>query len=148
MAKKRNIPAPRFPGPENIKFSFKHLDSTNSKYSVEKCCVGFYSNLISALRRYSGFTVEQFREQDNEDGRHTHYFPLTSEPDGFTCLNDPDGLQMEEPWQIRLCPGNPIPPESGWRVHGILLADVFYVVWLDYDHALYDNPMFGPENRE
>jgi len=130
-------------GPE-LKFSFKHLDTANDKYSIDKCCVGFWGKLIEALVRYSGFTVDDFRNQDNTEGRHTHYFPDTSEPNGFTCLNDPDGLEMAAAWQIRLCPSIRTPPESAWRVHGILIESVFYVVWLDYDHLLYDNPKFGP----
>ena len=100
--------------------------------------------MVEALARYSNFTVEQFREQNNDDGRHHHYFPDTSEPDGFTCLNDPEGLEQEEGWQIRLCPDIHRPPESAWRVHGVLLADVFYVVWLDYEHLLNEDKQFLP----
>lgn len=145
-AGKNKIPIPAGPGHQNIKFSFKHLDTENEKYSPSKCCVEFFSNMVIALTRYSKFTVEEFRNQDHEDGRHCHYFPDTSEPNGFACLNDPDGLEMEEPWQIKLCPHIHQPPASGWRIHGVLLADVFYVVWLDYNHALYDNPKFAPGN--
>jgi hypothetical protein len=144
--KKGRIPAAQTVGTQNVKFSFKHLDTTNEKYAVQKCCIDFFSNLVRSLTRYSKFTVDEFREQNNEDGRHCHYFANTSEPNGFVCLNDPDGLEMEEAWQIRLCPSTQVPPASGWRVHGILLADVFYVVWLDYDHALYSNPKFAPGN--
>ena len=146
MAKeeKGSIPAPRNVAAENVKFSFKHLDTENDKYAVQKCCVEFFSSLVLALTRYSKFTVEQFREQNHREGRHCHYFPDTTEPQGFICLNDPDGLELEESWQIRLCPDNHQPPASGWRIHGVLLADVFYIVWLDYDHLLYDNPKFGP----
>lgn len=119
-SRKGSILAVQSIGAQNVKFSFKHLDTTNNKYA------------------------DEFREQNNEEGRHSHYFPDTSEPDGFTCLNDPEGLEMEEAWQIRLCPDDHTPPASAWRVHGVLLADVFYIVWLDYDHALYQNPKFGP----
>jgi hypothetical protein len=143
---KGSIPALLGPAAENVKFSFKHLDIENSKYHPQKCCRQFFSALVLALTRYSKLTTEQFREQNNEDGRHCHYFPDTSEPNGFTCLNDPDGLEMEEAWQIRLCPDMHEPPESAWRIHGVLLADVFYVIWLDYDHLLYNNPKFGPGN--
>jgi len=99
--------------------------------------------MVDALTRYSKFTVENFRNQDNLDGRHCHHFPETTEPQGFTTL-DPDGLGLEEPWQIRLCPDNHKPPESAWRIHGVLHGDVFYVVWLDYDHLMYENKKFAP----
>ena len=106
MAKttKGSIPVPHSLATQHVKFSFRHLDTENPKYSLQKCCVEFFSRLVRALARYSSFTVEEFRNQDNKDGRHSHYFPHTSEPDGFTCLNDPEGLEMEEPWQIKLCP--------------------------------------------
>lgn len=142
--KKRRVrPSPVPPSP-TLKFSFKHLDKTNPRYSVQKCCVDFYRYMVQELMRHSHFTVEQFREQNNDDGRHRHYFPDTSEPNGFTCLNDPEGLEQEEAWQIRLCPNIHRPPGNAWRIHGVLLADVFYVVWLDYDHALYENRQFAP----
>jgi hypothetical protein len=141
----RRIRPVTLPESPTLKFSFKHLDTVNGKYAIEKCCVGFFSNLVTAMTRYSKFTVDQFREQNNEDGRHCHYFPNTSEPDGFVCLNDPEGLELEEAWQIRLCPDDHTPPASAWRIHGV--EDVFYVIWLDHDHALYDNnPKFAPGN--
>lgn len=146
-SRKRSIPTPSGPDHQNIKFSFKHLDTESAKYDLRKCCVGFLTALVQALTRYSKFTVEQFREQDHTEGRHSHYFPETSEPDGFTCLNDPDGLEQEEPWQIRLCPNMHGPPESAWRIHGVLLADVFYIVWVDYNHLLYENRKFAPGNN-
>ena len=148
MAKttKGSIPVPHSLATQHVKFSFRHLDTENPKYSLQKCCVEFFSRLVRALARYSSFTVEEFRIRDNKDGRHSHYFPHTSEPDGFTCLNDPEGLEMEEPWQIKLCPEIHEPPDGAWRVHGVLLADVFYIVWLDYEHVLYDNPKLSPGN--
>lgn len=118
---KRSIPAPLSPEAQHVKFSFKHLDTGNQKYAVQKSCVDFFTNLVMALAKYSKFTVEEFRNQDNADGRHCHHFPSTSEPQGFKCLNDPEGLEMEESWQIRLCPEIHAPPESAWRIHGILL---------------------------
>jgi len=143
--KRGAIPAPQLPDPVNVKFSFKHLDLGNEKYSIKKCCVRFFTEMILSLNRYSSFTTEQFREQNNDDGRHCHYFPDTSEPNGFTTL-DPETLGIEEAWQIRLCPDVHKPPESAWRVHGVLLGDVFYIVWLDYEHLLYDNNL-APGNE-
>jgi hypothetical protein len=118
-----------------------HLPEATVKYSPEKCCLIFFREMLNALRKYSSFSVDQFRQQDNKDGRHTHYFPDTSEKEGFTTL-DPDGLGLEEPWQIRLCPNIHKPPESAWRIHGVLQRDTFYVVWLDYEHKLNEDTRF------
>jgi hypothetical protein len=142
MGKPKRIPAAQLPEPQNIKFSFKHLDQENEKYALSKCCATFYANLVLALVRNSKLTVEEFRAADHDEGRHPLYFPDTSEPEGFPL--DPETLGLEEPWQIRLCPNIHRPPESAWRLHGVLLNDVFYVVWFDYEHLLYQNDRFGP----
>jgi len=52
-------------------------------------------------------------------------FPDTPEPNGFIGLGfDPDQLEYQEAWQFELS------PVEEWRVHGILIDDTFYVVWL------------------
>lgn len=94
------------------------------------------------MQRYSEFTVDQFTDQNNNEGRHIIRFEDTSEPDGFTCL-DEDNLRLEDPWQIRLCPEIRNPPRSGWRVHGFLLDGVFYMIWLDTAHRLYPDYNFA-----
>jgi hypothetical protein len=53
----------------------------------------------------------------------------TTEPDGFTCLNEQlrslDGFQIE------------IEKELYGRIHGFPLENIFFIVWLDPDHNLY-----------
>lgn len=58
-----------------------------------------------------------------------HDWQKTTEPDGYSELNEQ--LQGCEPWQFQLSAN-----EHG-RVHGILIDQVFYIVWLDPNHALY-----------
>ena len=34
-------------------------------------------------------------------------------------------------------PGNSPCLQHGWRVHGILVRDLFYIVWVDPEHQLF-----------
>lgn len=63
------------------------------------------------------------------------YFPETSQPEGFTNV-DQENLALEEPWQFSVDPA----PECIGRVHGLLQKDTFYVVWLDLCHRLFPKP--------
>jgi hypothetical protein len=86
--------------------------------------------LLERIRDYSTWTVDDFCEQNNNEHRHIINFPATSEPNGFGNV-DTDQLAWHEAWQFELC------RDQDWRVHGILIDDTFYVVWLDANHALY-----------
>ena len=59
---------------------------------------------------------------------HTHEWKATSEPSGFGLKGQ---LGQCEGWQFQISSN-----EHG-RVHGIFINDVFFVVWLDPEHALY-----------
>ena len=58
-----------------------------------------------------------------------HDWERTTEPFGFSSINAQ--LRQCEAWQFQLSAN-----EHG-RIHGLLLDDVFYVVWLDPKHSLY-----------
>jgi hypothetical protein len=44
---------------------------------------------------------------------------------------DADQIAYEEAWQFELT------RQQDWRVHGILIDDTFFVIWLDANHLLY-----------
>lgn len=128
---RRGIPAPILKTNENtVKFSFKYLDATNPKFSIEECPVEFWQAFVLRLSVYSRLTVEIFLDQNNPDRRHLIDFSDTSEVDGFTNI-DTEQLAYEEAWQFELDARYP------WRVEGILVDDMFYVIWLDPSHRLY-----------
>jgi hypothetical protein len=115
-----------------LRFSFKHLDSTNDKFQLTRCNVDFFRSLLERIRDYSGWTVDDFRDQNNHEHRHAIYFPETSETDGFVGVGlDADQIAYEEAWQFELT------RQQDWRVHGILIDDTFFVIWLDANHLLY-----------
>jgi hypothetical protein len=127
----RRIPAPDLQEDDKrlLEFSFKYLDSTNEKFSPQECSVEFFRALIEAIQAYSHWTVERFTDQNNKDHRHIIVFEETTEPDGFSTLEE-DQLAYHDAWQFGLS------KTEVWRVHGILIDNVFYVVWLDPDHKL------------
>ncbi|MEJ1826111.1 hypothetical protein SMA73_25430, partial [Escherichia coli] len=60
---------------------------------------------------------------------HRHHWRGTTEKLGFPHL--PDEWDGHEAWQFQLS------ANKHGRVHGILVDEVFYVVWLDPEHRLY-----------
>ena len=134
------IPAPRLGiATRPLRFSFKYLDTTHRKFAVTNCDVGFLRSLLAALRKFSDWRVEDFMEQNNREHRHIIDFAASSEKDGFVRAPEinKDQLWHHEPWQLG------IPPDqrgSRWRIHGILLDDTFFIVWLDPKHALFPDP--------
>lgn len=85
---------------------------------------------MQRLRDLSGWTVKAFTSHTDKSIRnHEHDWTETSRPDGFSHLNA--HYRAYPGWQFSLTAN-----EHG-RVHGIIIDDTFYVIWLDKDHALY-----------
>jgi hypothetical protein len=124
------IPPVVQPDAKTLQFSFKHLDTENAKFSVNECSADFLLALIKKIREYSQWPTDVFIDQNHEEHRHLIDFAGTSEPDGFAHLGT-DQLAYVETWQFRV-------GKDRWRVMGFLLEDVFYIVWLDPNHRLYD----------
>ena len=119
--------------PDNLlKFSFRHW------YLTDKFCIPpirekehYLETMLRRLKDMSNLTVNEFRTSKDKSIRaHLHDWVETTEPNGYANLNSQ--LQQCEPWQFCLSAN-----EYG-RIHGILIDDVFYVVWLDHNHALYN----------
>lgn len=73
---------------------------------------------------------------NHQDDRILFYFKDSAYPNGFTTLNDE--LQSEHGWELKLAPeAKRHSLEAAWRAYGILVGNVFYVVWLDPDHKLF-----------
>jgi hypothetical protein len=117
------------PNAKTLQFSFKHLDLQNPTFPVSACTADFWVALAAKLVEYSQWPVEVFEDQNHEAHRHTIDFAETSEPNGFAHLGM-DNLGYATTWQFQV-------GVDRWRVLGFLLDDVFYVVWLDPNHCLY-----------
>jgi hypothetical protein len=91
---------------------------------------GYTQTLMQRLRDVSSWTVSTFcGRQDKSLRNHQHDWTKTSRPEGFAHLND--HYKAIPGWQFCLSAN-----EHG-RVHGIIIDDTFFVIWLDQDHKLY-----------
>lgn len=114
-----------------LRFSFRHLNS-NDKFGHEKVVdtATYLPQLLTRLQSISNLKLSEFRaNKDSSLRAHTHDWNKTTEIKGFAHLSTQ--LQSCEAWQFQLSAN-----EHG-RVHGVLIDEVFYVVWLDPGHLLY-----------
>lgn len=126
------ITAPKIPEDSNLRFSFRLLDiHNNSKFGLHHAAKdGYLEKLLLRLKDVNGIRIKEFRQNYTKQLRnHRIDFSKTSEPNGFSQLNEQ--LKGEEAWQFELTQN-----EHG-RVHGLLIGDTFYIVWLDPCHILY-----------
>lgn len=114
-----------------LRFSFKHLDLySNAKFNVDLCERGYLEKFLVRLKDLCGLSVQEFRTNKSSSLKaHRINWPDTKEVAGFSRLNEQ--LRDEEAWQFEITKN-----EHG-RVHGILLEDTFYVIWVDPTHYLY-----------
>ena len=114
-----------------LTFSFRHLDlHLNAKFSLTRCQDGYIDTLLKRLRDLSHNTIGELVGNRSRALRsHPINWSETTEKAGFTCLNTQ--LRAKEAWQFELT------RDKHGRVHGFLMDDTFYVVWIDPDHKLY-----------
>lgn len=131
-----------------ILLSFKLLDlHGNPKFSTDHCADTYLAKLLNRLRDLNQTPLKEFRRPGNSLRSHIIRFAETSEKVGFASLNEQ--LRDTEPWQFQISSN-----EHG-RIHGILLAQTFYVVWIDPCHLLYSGEdwcsshprLAGPSHR-
>jgi hypothetical protein len=113
-----------------LKFSFKFFDQSDDEMCPAVFKNGYTQTLMGRLQGLSSWTVADFTGRENSSIRnHRHDWSKTSRPRGFSHLND--HYSAYEGWQFCLSAN-----EYG-RVHGIIIDDTFYVIWLDQDHRMY-----------
>ena len=136
--------------PANIKnintqlvISFEYLDTGSKKYSMNaigdnKTTIKFYNDFFNKLKEYE--KLDNFKKyvHDNLVFRvKNHIHPIDWKDNkiresGFNCLDSRLMEQIrEECWQLGI-------NNHGFRIHGFFIENVFYVVWLDPNHELYE----------
>lgn len=128
---KKISPHPRTFDTQELRFSFKLIDLCgNPKFSINTCGANYLDAMLQRFCAVSSMTVQEFRACRSSALRsHPIRWQNTSEPNGFAHLNDQ--LQDEDAYQFELS------ANAHGRVHGLLLDNTFYVVWLDPNHNLY-----------
>lgn len=127
-----SIPAPHPTADRSpVVLSFKYLDiESNPKFSIDGCGTEFLHGLIRELNLICEGQVCDLAEFNNRRHNHQIEFTQTTEPNGFVHL--PEQVEPEVYWQFA------VQEHHSWRVHGFLISSVFYVVWLDPEHRLWE----------
>lgn len=124
-------PIRKTPLPDSkLKFSFEFFDASDVELCPAKFRDGYTQTLMQRLRDVSSWSVTTFcGKQDKSLRNHQHDWTKTSRPHGFSHLND--HYKAIPGWQFCLSAN-----EHG-RVHGIIIDETFFIIWLDHDHKLY-----------
>ena len=114
---------------QGISFSFKYYEDGHNKFSCNEKSATYWLTLIDRLKALSGLSNREILANRSSSLRcHPIKWEDTSE-NGFGLPNEEQ--LVDTPYQFSLSSN-----EHG-RVHGFLIDEVFYIVWLDPDHLLY-----------
>jgi hypothetical protein len=113
-----------------ITFSFKYLDSQNTKFEYEGHDGTYFVGFLDRIKELSKWTREQLVTSFSKSIKgHKLEWEGSSEKRGF---NFPQAHEIIElTYQFELTRN-----EHG-RVHGFFIRNTFYIVWLDKNHQLY-----------
>jgi hypothetical protein len=112
--------------PSGLKFSFKYLDFNNDKFTLAHADDSHAEEFFNRAKHVCDINIGDFA------GSHTlHSHPIKWDHPRITEKSFPfenDQLH-DKAWQFAI---------SGLaRIHGALVGDIFFVVWLDPAHKLF-----------
>lgn len=116
--------------PKGISFSFRYHQNDNQKFTFQDRDARYFESLLMRLRDLSTLTFTEIINNRSKSLRcHLIDWKDTTEPNGFGIPNEE---QIATPaYQFQISSN-----EHG-RVHGFFFENVFYIVWLDPNHNLY-----------
>lgn len=112
-----------------LRFSFELFDSSDAEICPGTFPDGYTQTLMGRLKDISSMKMKEFINSGKSLRAHMHIWSKTSRPKGYEHLNEQ--FQAYPGWQFCLTAN-----EHG-RVHGLIIGDTFYVIWLDQQHKLY-----------
>lgn len=116
---------------EKIIFSFRFLDFDNEYFGLDGTCSAWANDLMRLLKELSDITKNEFINV-----LHNHY---------RSHRHNWSELQFEYPledFQQYDCRQARISRSKG-GIHGFLIGNCFYIVWLDPQHNLYPDDRYG-----
>lgn len=127
------IPTPKEIHHGLVCFSFKYMELEHHKFDLPDTATkdNYLAMLFDRFKNISTMKFSEFRLAGKALRSHAISWEKTSEPKGYSHLSQQ--MQECEPWQFSLS------REELGRIHGFLLSDIFYVVWIDHGHKLYQN---------
>lgn len=113
-----------------IKFSFRFFDREHDLFNCGEIKGHWYIGFVDHLKHISEFSLTEFVTHHHDSLRaHTHSWEKAS-VDGYGLSEDLVQIDEENCRQFSISKAN-------GRVHGFLIDDIFYIVWLDPHHNLY-----------
>jgi hypothetical protein len=123
------ITPPKLGPPQGISFSFKYYQENHNKFSCIKKEVSYWLTLLERLKSLSRLTAQEFLASRSITLRCDPIKWEETSESGFGLPNEEQLVDI--PYQFS------ISSNKHGRVHGFLINETFYIVWLDPDHLLY-----------
>ncbi|MBB6218642.1 hypothetical protein HNQ80_004816 [Anaerosolibacter carboniphilus] len=118
---------------KKLTFSFRFLELEHEAFNLGGTCVNWVNDLFLMMQELSGITRNQFVNELRDHYRsHTHDW---SKVDYRYRLNE-EFLEQVECRQARIS-------SSKGGIHGFIVGNRFYVVWIDPHHNLYPDERYG-----
>lgn len=115
--------------PSGISFSYKYFQLNHDRFSVVGRDSAYLMILLERLRDLSSWNSLDLKQNGSKSLR---CHPIAWEDTCELSFGIPNEDQLiDKPYQFSLSSN-----EHG-RVHGFFIEEIFYVVWLDPDHNLY-----------
>lgn len=115
---------------EEVIFSWRLFDRNHEYFNVGKCEESWFISLLDGLRDISRMTVGEFRQHSERRGLRVHSHNWQRATAKFNMPGDWFEQNKENCLQFSVS-------KAKGRVHGILIDNIFYIVWLDPYHNLY-----------
>jgi len=116
---------------KKIKFSFKYLD-LNKKFNINDCGTNYLLLFISRLSVISDMYAKKFKECEL-DTLSNHRIDWDKPKYTENCFGIPEEEKKAySPFQFGL------DNNKYGRIHGFIIDNIFYVVWIDPKHRLYE----------
>lgn len=117
---------------EKIIFSFRFLDLQTEPFNLGGVCEKWYPELFQMLSNVSTYTRHELTLTSGTYRCHSHEWDKLDYKFNF----DDDFLEQVDCRQIRI-------GKSKGGIHGFLIGNTFYIVWLDRHHNLYPMDRHG-----
>jgi len=114
---------------QTIMFSFEALELTEY-FNLTGTCHNWAGDMLNMCKEVSKHTV---KELSSGSLRTLRFHSL----EGAPCPEKlPNGVELKDMHQLRI-------GKSKGGIHGVLVENLFFVIWLDPLHNMYPNDMYG-----
>ncbi|HUM84790.1 MAG TPA: hypothetical protein PLN48_13605 [Lachnospiraceae bacterium] len=114
-----------------IIFSFERLEK-NDYFNIDCACERWSVDLFQMFKDISQYTPNDFYSGKLANSK----FRIHTHEKAKPPCKIPEDIDLSSFYQIRI-------EEDKGGIHGVLVDNIFYVVWLDPLHNMYPNSMYG-----